>query len=245
MPAEVVGVNKIVNNLQRYSFDEFEIYRGKNGKSSVHHDTVGDNQDENDLIERFEDWANSLLESEPNNFQIYSMQLFESPDGSKKRRGTVNFTFQLTEQPAGNRFKKREGEAMNGDYVHKDTMLLAIENANLQNKLAMMEQRLTEIENDNQDDDFDEVDTSIGGALQSAIQDKLPQLIDLAIGMLTNTNKQTSNLMNTAIGSNIDQIITEFRTINPNIESDLFKLLQLAKTKPELFKMLIQQLRSM
>lgn len=245
MPAEVVGVNKIVKNLQRYTFDEFEIYRGKNGKSSVHHDTVGDNQDENDLIERFEDWANSLLESEPNNFQIYSMQLFESPDGSKKRKGTVNFTFQLTEQPAGNHFRKKESEAMNGEYVHKDTMLLAIENANLQNRLAQLEQRLNEVENDNDDDDFDEVDTSIGGALQTAIQDKLPQLLDLAIGMLMNNNKQTNTIMNTGIGSNIDEIISEFRTINPNIESDLQKLLQLAKTKPDLFKMLITQLRSM
>jgi hypothetical protein len=56
--------------------------------------------------------------------------------------------------------------------------------------------------------------------------------------------QQTTNFQ-TGIGSNIDQIISEFRLINPDIESDLLKLLNLAKTKPALFNMLITQLRTM
>ena len=35
--------------------------------------------------------------------------------------------------------------------------------------------------------------------------------------------------MNLGIGSNIDELITEFKTINPNIENDLAKLLKIAK----------------
>jgi hypothetical protein len=123
-------------------------------------------------------------------------------------------------------------------------MLLAIENERLKNTLERMEERLNDLENNDDDEDLDEPqNVSMLGAVEDALKDRLPQLIDLAIGMLT--NKAMSNNIPVALGSNIDEIISEFRTINPNIESDLFKLLQLAKTKPELFNMLITQLRSM
>jgi hypothetical protein len=51
--------------------------------------------------------------------------------------------------------------------------------------------------------------------------------------------------MPVSLGSNIDEIISEFRVINPNIESDLHKLLNLAKTNRPLFDLLINQLRNM
>jgi hypothetical protein len=54
-----------------------------------------------------------------------------------------------------------------------------------------------------------------------------------------------NNTIPSGIGSNIDEILFEFKKINPSIESDLQKLLELAKNKPDLFKMLITQLRSM
>ena len=79
------------------------------------------------------------------------------------------------------------------------------------------------------------------GAIEDAVKDKLPQLLDLAIGFLT-TKKEP---MAMSLGANIDEILAEFRQINPSIDSDLHKLLNLAKTKPELFNMLITQLRAM
>jgi hypothetical protein len=51
--------------------------------------------------------------------------------------------------------------------------------------------------------------------------------------------------MNLGIGSNIDELIIEFKKINPNIENDLAKLLKVAQEKPSLFKMLIENLRAM
>jgi hypothetical protein len=82
------------------------------------------------------------------------------------------------------------------------------------------------------------------GQIQNSIIAKLPDLIDMLIsGFLT--NKTQSNNMNLGIGSNIDEIITEFKSINPNIENDLAKLLKVAKEKPSLFKMLIENLRAM
>jgi hypothetical protein len=246
MPAEFVGVKNILKQLDRFNFDGLAVYRGKDGTPPfVRH--AEDGESKQNLIDAFIDWCDDLLESNPSNFIIYKMQLYEYPESAKKRKGIISFSFQLTEQPTTNPFTKKENNAMSGDYVHKDTMLLAIENANLKNKNETLESRLSDLENrfnnlDEEDEEEDDAPVGMIGALEEAVKDKMPMLIDVLIGVLT-TPKTAS--INTGIGSNIDEIISEFKTINPDIESDLFKLLQIAKTKPQLFNMLIQQLRAM
>lgn len=239
MPAEFVGLDAITRNLERYEFDGIAVFRGKE-EPFRRYAEEGDSTE--NLIDAFEAWATDMLNSNPNNFQTYKVQLYEYPEGAKKRRGTVSFSFQLQATPATNPFSKKEA-IVGGDMVHKDTMLLAIENERLKNQLGLLEARLSEIENEEEEEEEDQPEsTTMLGAVEDAFKDRLPQLIDLAIGMLTQKMVQPVPV---ALGSNIDEIISEFRQINPNIESDLFKLLQLAKNKPELFKMLITQLRSM
>jgi hypothetical protein len=115
-----------------------------------------------------------------------------------------------------------------------------IENANLKNQLDALNDRLNALETFEEEEE-DEEDNSFVGTLQESLKDKMPQLIDFVLGALSPKPQIQTN----GIGANIDEIITEFRAINPNIESDLQKLLELAKTKPDLFKMLISQLRAM
>jgi hypothetical protein len=236
MPAEFVGLQNIIKNLERYEFDGIAVFRGKE-EPFRRYAQEGDSTE--NLINSFEAWANDMLESNSNNYQIYKVQLYEYPEGAKKRLGTVSFSFQLMQTPNTNHFKPKENNNMiTGDVVHKDTMLLAIENERLKNTLERLEDRLNDLENENEDENLAPI--GMLGAVEQALQDKLPQLIDLAIGFLTPKNN-----MPVALGSNIDEIISEFRLINPNIESDLFKLLQLAKTNKPLFDMLINQLRAM
>jgi hypothetical protein len=245
MPAEFVGINNILKNLSRFDLDGIAVFRGKEEPFRRY---AEEGESKEDIIEAFTEWCEDMLNSNPNNFAIYKVQLYEYPNGAKKRKGTTAFSFQLTEQPTTNPFTKKENNAMSGDYVHKDTMLLAIENANLKNKNESLEQRLQGLEErfNNLDEDIDEdVDESpVGmiGALELAVQEKMPMLIDVLVGMLTAPKTMP---VGSSIGSNIDEIISEFKTINPDIESDLYKLLQIAKTKPDLFKMLITQLRNM
>jgi hypothetical protein len=241
MPAEFVGLENIVKNLSRYDFDGIAVFRGKE-EPFRRYAEEGETCD--NLIDAFEAWASDMLESNSNNFQTYKVQLYEYPDGAKKRRGTVSFSFQLVATPNTNHFAKKTDSFQPGpDMVHKDTMIALIENERLKNQLYQLESRLSEIENQNDEDDEDDEVENIGmiGAIETAVKDKLPQLIDLAIGLLT-TKKEP---MAMSLGANIDEILSEFRHINPNIDSDLHKLLNLAKTKPELFNMLITQLRAM
>lgn len=241
MPAEFVGLENICKNLQRYDFDGIAVFRGKE-EPFRRYATVGESSE--NLIDSFESWADDMLASNANNFQTYKIQLYEFPEEAKKRRGTVSFSFQLVPTPSSNPFvKKSDNNQMSGDMVHKDTMLALLENERLKNQLYMLENRLSEIENQNDDDDDDDLQNNVGmiGAIETAIQDKLPQLIDLAIGFFTPKKEP----MTMSLGANIDEILAEFRQINPSIDSDLHKLLNLAKTKPDLFKMLISQLRAM
>ena len=239
MPAEFVGLDAILRNLNRYDFDGLAVFKGK---EEPYRRYAEEGEEKEDLIDAFENWATDMLESNPNNYQIYKVQLYEYPDGAKKRKGTVSFSFQLKPTPDTNHFAKKDHAVVGSDLVHKDTMLLAIENERLKNRLDQLETTLQELQNDDDDDDDEqEQDRGIIGKVEDAMVEKLPQLIDLAIGMML----QKNNPAPVALGSNIDEIISEFRKVNPNIESDLFKLLQLAKTKPDLFNMLITQLRAM
>ena len=101
------------------------------------------------------------------------------------------------------------------------------------------------MEDDELDEDSEGEEIGMIGALQNAVVDKLPQLIELVIARLTTPTNTNNNQMNLGIGANIDQIISELRKVDADIESDLMKLLQLAKTNPKFFQMLIQQLRSL
>jgi len=240
MPAEFVGLENIVKNLSRYDFDGIAVFRGK--EEPFRRYAVEGESSEN-LIDSFESWANDMLASNANNFQTYKIQLYEFPEEAKKRRGTVSFSFQLVPTPSSNPFvKKSDNNQVSGEMVHKDTMLALLENERLKNQLFQLESRLSEIENQNDDDD-DDLEQNVGmiGAIEDAVKDKLPQLIDLAIGFFTPKKEP----MTMSLGANIDEILAEFRQINPSIDSDLHKLLNLAKTKPDLFKMLISQLRAM
>ena len=134
MPAEFVGLENIVKNLSRYDFDGIAVFRGKE-EPFRRYAEEGETCD--NLIDAFEAWASDMLESNSNNFQTYKVQLYEYPDGAKKRRGTVSFSFQLVATPNTNHFAKKSENHLqvHTDLVHKDTMLALIENERFKNQL--------------------------------------------------------------------------------------------------------------
>jgi len=237
--AEFIGVDAINENLKDFQFDAIGVYQGKLEKFKR---TANEDENEEDLIKYFNQWCERMIASNPMNFQVYSVQLYDLPDGGKKLIGTSSFTFQLTDKPV--KQVSGDGDVKKGDYISKRELELALENQRLEFEKHLLEKELE----DDFDDDDDAQDNQLGmiGALQQSIVHKLPDLIDILIMQMKPQQATTAAVpFSSGIGSNIDEIITEFRRINPSIESDLQKLLQLAKTKPDLFKMLITQLRSM
>lgn len=236
--AEFIGMDAINENLKDFQFDAIGVYQGKLEKFKR---TSNEDETEEDLIKYFNQWCERMVASNPTNFQIYSVQLYDLPDGGKKLMGTSSFTFQLTDKPV-KQISGGDPEHKNNGSISKRELELALENQRLEFEKHLLERELADSDDDFDDDD-DDNNVGMIGAIQSSVIQKLPALIDILI-MQMQPNK-TNAIMPSGIGSNVDEIITEFRKINPSIESDLQKLLDLAKTKPDLFKMLITQLRSM
>jgi hypothetical protein len=232
--AEFIGIDAINENLKDFKFDAIGVYQGKLEKFKR---TSNEDETEEDLIQYFNQWCERMIASNPTNFQMYSIQLYDLPDGGKKLIGTTSFTFQLTDKPIRN-YAGDESNKNNGS-ISKRELELALENQRLEFEKHLLER---EIADNDFDDDDDDDNIGMIGAIQSTVMQKLPALIDILIMQM---GPKQNAIMPSGIGSNIDEIITEFRKINPNIESDLQKLLDLAKTKPDLFKMLIGNLRSM
>jgi hypothetical protein len=235
--AEFIGLEAINENLENLNFDAIGVYQGKLEKFKT---IATDDVDEADLIQSFNQWAERMLKSNPLNSELYSIQLYEAPkDGFKNLKGTTSFTFMLTDRQKQN---TNVPAPRNENYISQKELNLALENQRLAFENTLLQKQL---EDEAFDDDEEEAEP-VGalGQIQNSIIAKLPDLIDMLIsGFLTQKTQSTN--MNLGIGSNIDELIIEFKKINPNIENDLAKLLKVAKEKPSLFKMLIENLRSM
>jgi hypothetical protein len=235
--AEFIGLEAINENLENLNFDAIGVYQGKLEKFKT---IATDDVDEADLIQSFNQWAERMLKSNPLNSELYSIQLYEAPkDGFKNLKGTTSFTFMLTDRQKQN---TNVPAPRNENYISQKELNLALENQRLAFENTLLQKQLAEEAFEDDEEEAEPVGAL--GQIQNSIIAKLPDLIDFLIsGFLT--QKTQSQNMNLGIGSNIDEIITEFKSINPNIENDLAKLLKVAKEKPTLFKMLIENLRSM
>jgi hypothetical protein len=164
------------------------------------------------------------------------------PEGGRKLQGTSSFTFKLTDKLSSPVIENKiSGESISKSEhnrileLERDKIRLEFENDRLERELMTKTEEL-------EGDEEEESDNMIG-AVQHAVINKLPQLIDIMIMQFLKPTQAQQPVP--SIGSNVDEIISEFRKINPDIESDLAKLLQIAQTKPDLFKILINQLRAM
>lgn len=237
-----IGIENVVKQLGRYNHNGLAVFTAR-GNDEVFRRYQLEGEAMEDVNQAFIEFLEDLEDQNPGSFVNYKIQLYEYPEGASRRKGCGVISFQLNETPNKDHFKPTK-DKIAGDYVHKDTMLLAIENAQLKNQNELLQSRIEAIEAKmlgmDEEEEIEEEEEGIIGTLNEALKDKMPALIDMVIGMLAKPNTTAISGVN-----NIDEIINEFRTINPNIENDLAKLLQLAKTKPDLFKILIQQLRSM
>jgi hypothetical protein len=115
----------------------------------------------------------------------------------------------------------------------------------LKAQLERLEEKLDEMLSD-EDDDDDEVGTvepeTIGQALNRALIGKLDTIVDV---VLTRLAMPAMAAQSYPINGVETDTLTEFRTIHPEIDEDLKRLLILAQTQPEFFKMLITNLRGM
>jgi hypothetical protein len=243
MSAEIVGIDKIVKYISKFDFKKIKLSKGTD---TVYIRRTKDGESQNDLIADFTDWADEFIT--PNNFRDYKIELFGSysDDPNAKLSPVVKSTVAFNERQAvaGDHFVAKSGHQLNGQSIDVDKYVtVATENATLRAQLERLEEKMDEmLEDDDESDDVGSVQPeTIGQALNAALISKLDTIIDAVIMRFALPNNPTTP--NVAING-VDDVLTEFREIHPDIDSDLARLLTLAKTKPDFFKMLIVQLRN-
>jgi hypothetical protein len=248
--AEVVGSEKILNYVAKYRFRKIKVTKGAD---VVYTDAVKANGEESYLLSRFETWINDFIE--PDNFKEYKLELF----GTNKEEAevkqltpvikiSIQFNHKEYMQPRNN-FAGPGASA----FDFKEYTALAVENAKLSSQLAQMAEKLNDLVEAQEEPKEASVTGKIGEVLLSRADDIISLLLmkfggmQPAQGIAGITTEETINKIEDTDkwDNDILDLADEFKQINPDILSDLQKLLQLAKTNKPLFDMLIKQLRNM
>jgi len=211
MAAEFIGLENITQNLEKFEFDAIGVYDKKLEKFKR---IIAEGETESDLILAFTEWCERMLFSNPTNFKTYSIQLYDMPEGAKKLRGTISFTFALLAPQT--KETNKNNQPMADGYITKRELELALENQRLQFQNDILQKELAEI--DEEEEEEEEEAQTITGVMQEQLMGKLPQLIDMALLSLAPKNSVAPGMAGV---NEINNIIDEFKVINPDIENDL------------------------
>jgi hypothetical protein len=243
MAAEIVGLDKIIKYMDRFDFQKIKLSKGS---EVIYIKRIKEGESQADLVNDFTAWVEDFIDD--NNFRDYKLELLGSynTDSNAKLSPVVKVVVA---------FHHRDAAATTGLIKHSPApsqpidvnsyVAVATENATLKAQLARMEEKMDELMYD--DDDEDEeigspAPATFTEAINNALIGKIDTIVDVVLGMIAKQNMP----QNTGIaGIDGNDILDEFKQIHPEIEDDLARLLKLAKTQPDFFKMLIGQLRKM
>jgi hypothetical protein len=258
--AEVVGAEKVFNYISKYHFRKIKLSKGSD---VVYTDSVKANGEEAILLDRFQNWVSDFIE--PDNYREYKLELFgTNKEEAEVRQLTpvikISVMFNQKDYTPARAFS---GVNSSSNVDFKEYTALAVENAKLNAQLSRLEEKLNDLvtEADVEEEATPSVSERIGAVLLDRADDIISVLLMKLGGALTPVTPQapisgvdsSNHISKEAIEKagdewwedNLIDLGYEFKDINPDILSDLQKLLNLAKTNKPLFDMLIKQLRSM
>jgi hypothetical protein len=246
--AEVVGSEKILNYIQKYRFRKIKLSKGSD---VVYTDSVKGAGEEAILVDRFSNWVSDFIE--PDNFREYKLELFGTNKEEaevKQLSPVIKITVQFNQKdytPA----RAFSGVSSGAGVDVKEYTALAVENAKLNAQLSRLEEKLNDLVTDTEEV---QAEPSISEKIGSVLLDRADDIISVLLmklgGAMTPMVPQAPISGIDKAGDEVweESLIDlgyEFRSINPDILSDLQKLLNLAKTNKPFFDMLIKQLRNM
>lgn len=243
MKVEIIGAVNVANYIDLNGFSKFIITRPaqhKNGIPIFQHISGGS---VDKAINAFSKWANIVDNSLP-----YEMSLFNSLEDSKmigeeirsKKGNSVEFTFALNDE------KEFDRNTQNNN--SNQDINLAIENAlmkfqNKQNdneilkKLTELDNRINEFDSDDEDDDSAE--------LSGLNNPNITNLLGLLAGALKTNAPTVINGIEPDKIKNINKAVKILLKHDPELDSDLLKLANLAETNNATFNLLLNSLRTM
>lgn len=243
--ADIVGIDKIVKYCEKYDFQRIVL---KKQNDTIYTKRCKNEETQADLINDFSEWAEDFIND--TNTREYKLELFGSYQTTPNVKLTsvvkLSVAFHEKAAVAGGYIQHSKI-----DYSKPQTQIIdleryvnvATENATLKAQLERMAEKLDEFINEEEEEE-EEIGNppTLMGAISETLIGKIDTIIDVVLAKLMQPQQQITGI--NGIEENTDTL-NEFRTIYPNIDEDLKRLLILAKTQPEFFKLLIQNLRNM
>jgi hypothetical protein len=250
--AEVVGIDKILAYISKYRFRKIKLSKGAD---IVYTDSVKSNNEEAQLLTRFESWVLDFIE--PDNFKEYKLELFGTNKEEaevKQLTPVIKIAVQFNQKESMGSYRPQNNYGSGFDV--KEYTALAVKNAELVGQIGRLEEKLNELLTAEEEP---EQQQSLGNKIGEVLLSRADDIINLLIMKLAPTTAQPIAGVNDYIPeealapvtdterfeNEVLDTIDEFRSINPDILTDLKKLLKLAQTNKPLFDMLIKQLRNM
>jgi len=231
--ADIIGVDHLKKTLSKYTFFKIKVTKGS---ETLHYDYIrGEDETQEDLVNKLDDFFIDALEINPNNTREYLISLYgntENDPTKKTNKPFVQFKFQLNNRELTS-IAKVPASQVPSDYIEmvREVERLKYLNERLSDELMQIEQEEEEEIGATEDPMM---------AMQSVLMGKLPQILDYILK--PNASPKIAGI---EYEGGTGDVIAELQQYDPELESDLKKLLNLAKNNPSLFKMLLNSLRSM
>jgi len=232
--ADIIGIDHLKKTLSKYTFFKIKVTKGS---ETLHYDYIrNEDETQEDLVNKLDDFFVDALEINPNNTREYLISLYGNTENDPTRKTTkpfVQFKFQLNTKDLSV-VAKAPASNVPSDYIE---MVKEVERLKYLNE--RLSDELMQIEEAEEEEEIGAVDDPMV-AMQTMLMGKLPQILDYIL-----KPNNAPKIAGVEDNNNIQDVITELSTHDLELESDLKKLLSLAKNNPSLFKMLLNSLRSM
>ena len=244
MAADCTGIENLKEKLATYK-NVYAIHVFSNTGANKKVPKAICSHENGDIFEQLE----RFFENNENAQKEHKLLVKAKP--SEKLVDLINITFQYMEkqtyavngqapsQPSGHNpqeFAKSMELYMEVGFLRAENKRLQAENAQLQSKINDLEVEVAEMAGELEE-------AEMNGVEENPIE-KFKEYLPY-IGMLFNKPTQAPNVVNGVEDVELNGIIAELQTIDKNFKENMFRLLKLAKNKPEVYKMAVGYLNNL
>ena len=243
MEADFLGLNKIVDVIKSSGFTKCSIYRYPNSTGNLPVYQKLTTKTNHELCQSFIDWGRNI-----DNNVIYEITLFNNVDTVINDSGEEKIVKTKSKEEKAKfliQFKK-EASLVNGTSTDINSIvgLVAdkINKANEENliinEIKSIKEKLSQLE-----EEEEEEESNLG-----ALNPNNLNMIMSAIQMLNPNNQQNKTVINGLSDdkkANINKALKVLYKYDPDLDTDLLKLSDLAENNNTTFKMLLTTLRNM
>lgn len=245
MEADFVGLNKITDVLKSSGFSKCSIYRYPNSTGSLPVFQKLNTKNNHELVSSFIEWGKNI-----DNNVIYEITLFNNVDTiidesgaekvvkTKSKEEKAKFCIQFKKEASIGSNNTGSIESIVG--LVSDRMIKLQEENAIMSEIKAIKDKLTELESEEEEE---EEESDLG-----ALNPNNLNMIMSAIQMLNGNsqqNKTTINGLTDDKKANIQKALKVLYKHDPDLDTDLLKLSDLAENNNSTFKMLLNTLRSM